>query len=106
MRRATTRRPRASDFSGSSRTMPQIFHRSFNTLSKVSLVGLVIVLLLLAGALYVLGWSPSVTQQRIARVQPVEFSHEHHAGRLAIDCRYCHTAAEVSPFAGIPPTKT
>jgi hypothetical protein len=23
-----------------------------------------------------------------------------------IDCRYCHTSVETSPFAGIPPTKT
>lgn len=34
--------------------------------------------------------------------QPVPFSHQHHAGGLGIDCRYCHVEAETSAFAGIP----
>jgi hypothetical protein len=34
--------------------------------------------------------------------QPVPFSHQHHAGGLGIDCRYCHVEAETSVFAGIP----
>jgi len=38
--------------------------------------------------------------------QPVQFSHQHHVGGIGIDCRYCHTAVEVSASAGIPPTKT
>src|SRR3954464_1103542 len=86
--------------------MPQIFHRSFNTLSKVSIVASLTGLIVLGLALYVLGWSPYVTQEKVARVQPVEFSHAHHVGQLGIDCRYCHTSAESSSFAGIPPTKT
>ena len=28
------------------------------------------------------------------------------SGGIGIDCRYCHTSVEVSPSAGIPPTKT
>lgn len=39
-------------------------------------------------------------------VQPVPFSHEHHVAGLGIDCRYCHTAVEVSSNAGMPPTYT
>jgi Cytochrome c7 and related cytochrome c len=85
--------------------VPQIFHRSFNTLSKASIAGVVLVLCVSSGALYIVGWSPYVTQANIARVQPVEFSHAHHVGQLGIDCRYCHTSVENSPFAGIPPTK-
>jgi hypothetical protein len=38
--------------------------------------------------------------------QPVLFSHRHHAGELRIDCRYCHTGVESSPFAGLPSTQT
>jgi hypothetical protein len=34
------------------------------------------------------------------------FSHKHHVGDVGLDCRYCHTGAEQSPVAGIPPTKT
>jgi hypothetical protein len=38
--------------------------------------------------------------------QPVPFSHEHHVRGLGLDCRYCHTAVEVSSSAGMPPTAT
>jgi hypothetical protein len=34
--------------------------------------------------------------------QPVLFSHQVHAGDLAVPCLYCHTAAEKSRHAGIP----
>lgn len=85
--------------------MPQIFHRSFNTISKASIAALVSFLSVAGLALYMVGWSPYVTQANIARVQPVEFSHAHHVGQLAIDCRYCHLSVESSPFAGIPATK-
>lgn len=86
--------------------MPQIFHRSFNTISKVSLGGGLIAVGILGVSMYVVGWSPYVTDARLARVQPVPFSHEHHAGRLGIHCLYCHISVETSSFAGIPPTKT
>jgi cytochrome c7-like protein len=50
--------------------------------------------------------SPWVTQARVAREQPIQFSHERHVGGNGLDCRYCHTSVEDSSFAGIPPTKT
>jgi len=34
--------------------------------------------------------------------QPIDFSHQQHAGDLRIDCRYCHTGVETSRDAGIP----
>src|SRR5579872_7579036 len=86
--------------------MPQIFHRSFNTISRVSIVGGVALVTILCCALYVVGWSPYVTRADVALVQPIPFSHQHHVADLGIDCRYCHTAVEQSSFAGIPPTKT
>src|SRR4051812_8779490 len=49
--------------------------------------------------------SPYETRQNVPREQPVPFSHEHHAGGLGIDCRYCHQTVEISAFAGIPATK-
>jgi hypothetical protein len=39
-------------------------------------------------------------------VQPVPYSHALHAGKLGIDCRYCHTTVEKASFAAIPPTET
>jgi hypothetical protein len=86
--------------------MPQIFHRSANTLSKLSLFGvlsLVGSLILLA---MVLGRSSYVTRQHEIIEQPIQFSHLHHVTDDGIDCRYCHTSVETSAFAGIPPTKT
>jgi hypothetical protein len=84
----------------------QVFHRSTNTLSKVSIFGAVF---LAGGALYLLlevNRSPYVTRAGEMRDQPIPFSHQHHVGGLGIDCRYCHTSVEVSSAAGIPPTKT
>jgi hypothetical protein len=86
--------------------MSQIFHRSFNVISRVSIFGGAFIL---AGVLWFLAIfyrSSYVTDVRVAQVQPVPFSHQHHAGQLGIDCRYCHTSVEESSFAGIPPTKT
>src|SRR6187200_619520 len=86
--------------------MAQVFHRSTNTLSKVSIFGAIF----LAGfALYVIlevNRSPYVTRAGEARDQPVPFSHQHHVGGIGIDCRYCHTTVEISASAGMPPTKT
>jgi hypothetical protein len=35
--------------------------------------------------------------------QPIPYSHKLHAGKLGIDCKYCHTTAEVSRHASVPP---
>ena len=34
------------------------------------------------------------------------FSHQIHAGKLGMDCRYCHTGVEKSAVAMVPPTQT
>ncbi len=86
--------------------MPQIFHRSFNTISRVTIFGAVFFLAGLGWVAWVLGRSSYVTNTDIAQQQPVPFSHEHHVTGLGIDCRYCHTTVEDSSFAGMPPTKT
>ncbi len=39
-------------------------------------------------------------------VQPIAYSHALHAGELKLDCLFCHTGAEQSRHAGIPPTST
>src|SRR5437870_11728388 len=86
--------------------MAQIFHRSTNTLSKVSIFGAVFIIAALVTVISVLVRSPYFTEARVVRVQPVPFSHKHHVSGIGIDCRYCHTSVEDSSFAGIPPTKT
>lgn len=86
--------------------MAQIFHRSTNTLSRLSIYGAVFILAALGYAGYAVSRSPYFTEVNVARDQPVPFSHKHHAGELGIDCRYCHTSVENSSFAGLPPTAT
>ncbi|MFY9530625.1 MAG: cytochrome c3 family protein [Candidatus Acidiferrales bacterium] len=86
--------------------MAQIFHRSTNTISRLSIYGGAFILAGLSYALYAIGESPYYTDVNVAKPQPVPFSHKHHAGELGIDCRYCHTSVETSSFAGLPPTQT
>jgi hypothetical protein len=86
--------------------VPQIFHRSTNTLSRLSIFG---ALFLVAGLLWGIATfnrSAYMTQERVARTQPVQFSHKHHVGELGIDCRYCHTTVETAARATVPPTET
>src|SRR5215470_15176428 len=86
--------------------MSQIFHRSANTIARVSIFGAIF----FVGGLFYLfdqvNRSPWMTEAHVAREQPIQFSHERHVAGNGIDCRYCHTSVEESAFAGIPPTKT
>ena len=38
--------------------------------------------------------------------QPIAYSHKIHAGKLGMNCLYCHYGAEKSPIANIPPMST
>src|SRR6266446_10330901 len=86
--------------------MSQIFHRSANTIAKVSIFGAVFFIAALLGLFDKVNRSPWMTQARVVRAQPLQFSHERHVAGNGLDCRYCHTTVETSSFAGIPPTKT
>src|SRR6266478_2410535 len=86
--------------------MAQIFHRSANFIARASLLGVAALAGIALTAVLVVARSPYITNQRVTRTQPVQFSHKHHVGDDGIDCRYCHTSVESSAFAGIPPTKT
>ncbi len=86
--------------------MPQIFHRSTNTFSRVTIFGAFFAVAGLLVMGYVLARSPFATGVGEYVPQPVQFSHEHHAYDDGIDCRYCHTSVEDSSFAGIPPIET
>jgi hypothetical protein len=86
--------------------MAQVFHRSTNLISRLSIYGSVVFLAVLSWALYQVALSAWYTEQNVPREQPVPFSHKHHVSELGIDCRYCHTSVEKSSFAGLPPTHT
>lgn len=86
--------------------MPQIFHRRSNTVARASILAAVLFTVIAGWTLNAVFWSPYTTLVNVPLSQPIPFSHEHHAGGLGIDCRYCHTSVEKSAFAGMPPTET
>jgi len=82
----------------------QIFSPTADTWLRAILIALVIGTigsLLLAGGI---ARSQYVTEVARTPMQPVPFSHKHHAGELGIDCRYCHVSVETSADAGFPAT--
>jgi hypothetical protein len=86
--------------------MPQVFHRSTNMIAKVTILGGIGILLLASAFLVVIFRADYFSEVDVVRAQPVPFSHKHHVAGIGIDCRYCHTSVETSPFAGLPPTET
>lgn len=85
--------------------MPQIFPRSSNTLSRVSILSGVLALPTLFGLGFLFNMTYSAEIQ-VPKPQPVQFSHKHHVGDDGIDCRYCHTSVDKSDSAGMPSTYT
>ena len=86
--------------------MAQLFRPGANTLVRLMLaaiIGVPVLLFLVGGAI---ARSGTVTGEGRFVEQPVPFSHQHHAGELGIDCRYCHTGVESGAKAVVPPTHT
>lgn len=86
--------------------MSQLFSRSNDLYLRLTLAGLVI--LVLAGVAVALGLARSsyVTGQDRVLEQPIPFSHQHHVADIGIDCRYCHQTVEALASAGMPSTQT
>lgn len=51
-------------------------------------------------------FTPKYTRVGYQPKQPVEFSHALHVNQLGMDCRFCHTAVEVSQHSNVPATQT
>jgi len=84
--------------------MAQVFDRGLVLALKLTAV--IAVVLIFAG-FYLWRWGINYPYQVGAPPpQPLPFSHLHHVGEDGIDCRYCHTSVESSPFAGIPGSDT
>jgi hypothetical protein len=84
----------------------QVFARAADTYLRLAFL---LFVLLVVGGLLVAGGvvrSEWMTGANFVVTQPIPFSHEHHAGTLGIDCRYCHDTVETSATAGYPPTYT
>lgn len=85
--------------------MAQLFHRSANSLAKVSIGAAGILAGSILIAAYTLDRGSYTTDVAVVKDQPVPFSHKHHVTDDGIDCRYCHTSVETSAFAGLPATE-
>ncbi len=80
------------------------FPKWTNTLRPV-LGALLVLVPAYVAVLLAYGGSPRTTAVGYRPQQPVPYSHALHAGRLGIDCRYCHTTVEVAAHAAVPPTQ-
>ena len=85
--------------------MAQIFHRSANSLAKITIVAAALLAGGILWAAYRIDQGAFITDVGVVKDQPVPFSHKHHVTDDGIDCRYCHTSVETSPFAGLPATE-
>ncbi|MBX3380958.1 MAG: cytochrome c3 family protein [Phycisphaeraceae bacterium] len=86
--------------------MSVLFPKWFNSFPTLAAVGGGGFLLTAIGAFWY--WAtPAFWEVGYQPIQPVEaFSHQIHAGRLGMDCRYCHTKVEVSAEANVPNVAT
>ena len=85
--------------------MPRLFAPWSDTALRLALVGLIAcaAAALLAPMIYVR--TPYGDGREFPVEQPVQFDHRHHVRDDGIDCRFCHSGAEKSAYAGIPSTE-
>ncbi|QDT64830.1 cytochrome c3 family protein [Calycomorphotria hydatis] len=82
-----------------------LFPAWVNSIILPGLAGVALMGAYVAG-MAVYGASPEALVVGYQPEQPVPFSHALHAGKLKMDCRYCHATAEVSAHSAIPATAT
>ena len=61
--------------------MAQIFHRSANSLAKISIVAVLFLVGGILWAAYRIDQGSFITDVDVAKEQPVPFSHKHHVER-------------------------
>ena len=67
---------------------------------RVALIGIIVVIIL--AKLTYEGLMTFSVDQDYLPVQPIKYSHQTHAGKLKINCVYCHSGAEKGRTAGVP----
>ena len=85
--------------------MSDTFPKWTNHLPRNLIIGAVLV-----GTGVVLGstyyFTPKYSRVGYMPAQPIQFSHNIHAGQLGLDCRYCHNGVEKSWYSNIPAAST
>ena len=85
--------------------MAQIFPKWANEIPRRLLLGSIVFLTAIVAGIWYF-FSPEYTDVGYAPEQPVPFSHKIHAGKLDLDCQYCHSEVFNSKQANVPPTQT
>jgi hypothetical protein len=85
--------------------VPAIFSRSLDGVVRRVALGAVVAACLAVFGFYYYAL-PSYTRVGYTPEQPVPFSHELHAGKLGMDCAYCHQSVFESPHATVPTSQT
>ncbi len=70
------------------------------------MAGFLGIVLVYYGGLFAYAIQPETSDVGYRPEQPVPFSHALHAGRLKMDCRYCHNTVEIAAHAAVPPVAT
>lgn len=82
----------------------------YKLFKKHPVVGTLVVLIAFSVVLGIYGFDYGVTevgvQQDYAPTQPINYSHELHAGKYKINCLYCHSGADKGKQATIPSAST
>ena len=86
--------------------MPQLFPPRSNTISRISILGVLILLGVVIGGLAWFTNSSTFSKVGVEIPQPVPFPHGFHIAALGLNCRYCHSGVDQSSFADIPPAET
>ena len=83
-----------------------LFSAGATTLLRVAIAAIALFLLASGTLAYAYYESSYWNREGVAPLQPILFSHRHHAAELRIDCRNCHSTVETGAFAGMPSTHT
>jgi menaquinone reductase, multiheme cytochrome c subunit len=73
--------------------------------ATIAVLAVVVLAPAYAGALLYYGANATSLSVGYQPVQPVPYSHALHAGKLGIDCRYCHWSVERASMAALPSTE-
>jgi Cytochrome c7 and related cytochrome c len=83
-----------------------LFSAGATTLLRVAIAAVALFLVASGTLAYAYFESSYWNREGVAPLQPILFSHRHHAAELRIDCRNCHATVETDAFAGMPSTHT
>jgi hypothetical protein len=83
-----------------------LFSAGATTLLRVAIAGVALLIIASGSLAYAYFESSYWNREGVAPLQPILFSHRHHAFELRIDCRNCHSTVETGAFAGMPSTHT